>query len=113
MIQRFSSVFIKPVLQLLSSALLALSLALAGVVASFSAVAAEADVAINVALKTAQTHTPGKVVAHELAEELVAEKGAGSGAEKTLQPVYRVKILNTQGVMKTLFVHRKSGAVVQ
>lgn len=67
-----------------------------------------AEIAVNVALETARKHVPGKVIAHEMADETVGEKGA-----ETLQPVYKVKILSTQGVMKTLLVHRKSGEVVQ
>lgn len=66
--------------------------------------AADEEIAVNVALKTAQAHTPGKIVAHEKADEQVGE---------TIQPIYRVKILSKQGVMKTLFVHRQTGQVIE
>jgi len=80
------------------------------VVVSFSSMsmANEVDVAINVVLETAKSHTPGKVVAYEKAEEYLGEEGA-----EILQPVYRVKILSEQGVMKTLFVHRQTGQVTK
>ena len=70
------------------------------------------EVAINVALEAAQAHTPGKVVAHEKADERFASPQTG-GAAHTLQPVYRIKILSQQGVMKTLLVHRQSGQVIE
>lgn len=73
---------------------------------------ATAEVAINIALETAQIHTPGKVVAHEKADELLSATSTGKGV-KTLQPVYRIKILSQQGVMKTLLVHRLTGQVVE
>ncbi|MGR6874360.1 PepSY domain-containing protein [Pseudomonas sp. HK3] len=76
--------------------------------AVLTASAADAEIAVNVALATAQAHTPGKVVAHEKADEQVGQNGA-----KTIEPVYRVKILSKQGVMKTLFVHRQTGKVVE
>jgi len=76
--------------------------------ASLSANEGALEVAINVAIEMAQTHTPGKVVTHEKADELVGEKGA-----ETLQPVYRVKILSQKGVMKTLLVHRLTGQVIE
>lgn len=64
-----------------------------------------AEVAIKKALETAQAHTPGKVVAHEKADVPVDSK--------TPQPVYRIKILNQQGVMKTLLIHRQTGLVIK
>jgi hypothetical protein len=72
------------------------------------ATAADEEVAVNVVLTAAQAHTPGKVVAHEKADEQVGEEGA-----KTLQPVYRVKILSEQGVMKTVLVLRQTGQVIE
>lgn len=69
------------------------------------------DIPIKLALETAQALAPGKVVAHEKVEELVSD-GTGKGV-KTLQSVYRVKILNQQGVMKTLLIHRQTGLVVK
>lgn len=72
------------------------------------ATAADEEVAVNVVLKAAKAHTPGKVVAHEKADEQVGEEGA-----KTLQPVYRVKILSEQGVMKTVLVLRQTGQVIE
>lgn len=80
--------------------------------AALSANEAAAEVAINIALETAQIHTPGKVVAHEKADELLGTADAGKGA-KTLQPVYRIKILSQQGVMKILLVHRLTGQVIE
>ena len=73
-----------------------------------SLAAADEEVAVNVVLKAAQAHSPGKVVAHEKADEQVGEEGA-----KTLQPVYRVKILSEQGVMKTVLVLRQTGQVIE
>jgi hypothetical protein len=70
--------------------------------------ASGAEVAINVVLETAQAHAPGKIVAHEKAEEQVGKDGA-----KTLQPVYRVKVLSPQGVMKVLLIHRQTGLVIE
>lgn len=70
------------------------------------------EIAVNLALETAQIHTPGKVVAHEKAEEQISEDGAAD-SNKTLQPVYRIKILSQEGVMKTLLVHRQTGLVVE
>ena len=58
------------------------------------------DVTVQQALKTAQENTPGKVVAHEKADE----KG---------EPVYRIKILSDKGVMKTLLVSISSGKVIK
>lgn len=72
----------------------------------------DADVTINLALEAAQAHTAGKVVAQEKADELVREKGTAEGSE-SLQPVYRIKILSKQGIMKTLLVHRKTGLVLE
>lgn len=74
--------------------------------------AAKADegIMLSQALKTAQEHTPGKVVAHEEVNELIHYPEQTS--EKNAQPVYRIKILSTQGVMKTILVHRKTGKVV-
>lgn len=69
------------------------------------------DIPIKLALETAQALAPGKVVAHEKVEELVSD-GSGEG-NKTLQSVYRVKILNEQGIMKTLLIHRQTGLVVK
>ena len=74
------------------------------------AVESNADVAINVALEAAHAHTPGKVVANEKADELVS---MSPEEPKTLQPVYRIKILSQQGVMKTVFVHRHTGQVLE
>ena len=101
MIKLFSLFAIKPVLLIL--------MVTWGAVLSAEATA---EVAINIALETAQIHTPGKVVAHEKADELISAASAGKGA-KTLQPVYRIKILSQQGVMKTLLVHRLTGQVVE
>ncbi|MEH6448053.1 MAG: hypothetical protein V7765_05245 [Oleispira sp.] len=70
------------------------------------------EIAVNLALETAQVHTPGKVVAHEKADERVSDDGTAKSS-KTLQPVYRIKILSQQGVMKTLLVHRQTGLVVE
>jgi uncharacterized membrane protein YkoI len=70
------------------------------------------EITIKSALETAQAHTPGKVVAQEMADELVSEEGSLEGSE-TLQPVYRIKILSQQGVMKTLLVHRQTGRVIE
>ncbi len=70
------------------------------------------DVAVNIALEAAKTHTPGKVVAHEKADEMVGNVISATEI-KTLQPVYRIKILSPQGVMKTLLVHRQTGKVVE
>lgn len=74
--------------------------------------AAKADdgIMVSQALQTAQEHTPGKVVAHEEVHELIHYPDPSS--EKNTQPVYRIKILSTQGVMKTILVHRKTGKVV-
>lgn len=66
---------------------------------------AENEVAINIALETAQAHTPGKVITHEKAHVMATDN--------TQQPVYRIKILNDQGVMKTLLVNRKTGLVIE
>lgn len=83
---------------------------------SFSMLAAAndgaAEITIKLALEVAQNHTPGKVVAQEKADELVSEEGAVEGSE-ALQPVYRIKILSLQGVMKTVLIHRKTGLVIE
>lgn len=71
------------------------------------AVAAQ-EVVLSAALETAKAQVPGKIISHEKAEEMVGEEGA-----KASQPVYRIKILSDQGVMKTLLVHRQTGKVVQ
>ncbi|MFT4908475.1 MAG: hypothetical protein ACI978_002566 [Oleispira sp.] len=70
------------------------------------------EVTIKFALDVAQAHAPGKVVAQEKVDELVSEEGLVDGSE-TLQPVYRIKILSPQGVMKTVLVHRKTGLVIE
>ncbi len=68
------------------------------------------EVKVSQALKTAQEHTPGKIVAHEGVSQLIHYPEQSS--EKSTQPVYRIKILSTEGVMKTILVHRKTGKVV-
>lgn len=66
------------------------------------------EVVLSAALETAKAQVPGKIISHEKADEMVGEEGA-----KAAQPVYRIKILSDQGVMKTLLVHRLTGKVVQ
>jgi hypothetical protein len=70
------------------------------------------DVTINLALEAAQAHTAGKVVSQEKADVLFSEKGAVKASE-SLQPVYRIKILSKQGIMKTILVHRKTGLILE
>jgi hypothetical protein len=83
---------------------------------SLSLVASASDTAVEVtikhALEAAQANTPGKVVAHEKADERVGSEGNAKDT-KTLQPVYRIKILSLQGVMKTVRVHRQTGLVIE
>ena len=74
----------------------------------FVQVVAAQEVVLSTALEAAKVQVPGKVISHEKAEEMVGEEGA-----KVSQPVYRIKILSDQGVMKTLLVHRTTGKVVQ
>jgi len=81
---------------------------LAACVLLFVQVVAAQEVVLSAALEAAQVQVPGKVISHEKAEEMVGEEGA-----KVSQPVYRIKILSDQGVMKTLLVHRTTGKVVQ
>ncbi len=95
---------IKQCLSVLAAGLLVFLMTLS---VAMSANAAD-EVALNLALEAARAQVPGKVVAHEKADERVGIDGA-----KTLQPVYRVKIFSQQGVMKTVFVHRQSGQVVE
>ena len=78
---------------------------------SINAAEVNAGIPVSQALKTAQAHIPGKLVAHEEASELISYPEKSS--VKSSQPVYRIKILSTQGIMKTILVHRKTGQVVE